>query len=82
MVARRRKLASGKIWTGYYYNGRDEQGKRVEIPLGTDLIAAKRKWAEMEGAPPPAGNSLRQWRIAREMTPSAGPEKIRRRAKA
>lgn len=58
MVARRRKLASGKIWTGYYYNGRNADGSRVEIPLGTDLVAAKRKWADLEGAPPPADTGL------------------------
>ena len=48
MIARKRTLKSGKVWTGYYYNGRDDDGKRVEIPLGTDLAAAKRKWAELE----------------------------------
>lgn len=56
MLARKKKLKSGKVWTGYYYNARDPNGKRVEIPLGTDLAAAKRKWAELEctEAPPDA----------------------------
>ncbi|MDK6078964.1 tyrosine-type recombinase/integrase [Massilia varians] len=56
MLARKRKLKSGKTWVGYYYNGRDDDGKRVEISLGTDLAAAKRKWAELEcrEAPPDA----------------------------
>lgn len=58
MIARRRKLASGKVWVGYYYNGRDDEGRRQEIPLGTDLIAAKRKWAELECAEVPADASL------------------------
>lgn len=55
MLRRRRKLVSGEVWIGYYYNaGADETGKRVEIPLGTDLDAAKVKWAELEGkAQPP-----------------------------
>lgn len=75
MVARRRKLASGKIWIGYYYNGRDEQGKRVEIPLGTDLITAKRKWAELEGAPPPADTGLMKHvfdRYVKDILPKKG----------
>lgn len=49
MLRRSKRLASGKVWTGYYYNGRDAEGKRKEIPLGTDLAEAKRKWAELEG---------------------------------
>ncbi|MFA5630289.1 MAG: tyrosine-type recombinase/integrase [Porticoccaceae bacterium] len=51
MLRRTRKLVSGKVWVGYYYAGRDESGKRVEIPLGTDLNEAKRKWAELECKP-------------------------------
>jgi integrase len=47
MLERRRKLKSGKVWVGYYYNA----GKGKEIPLGTDLAAAKVKWAELEGKP-------------------------------
>lgn len=49
MLRRKKTLASGKVWVGYYYNGRDGDGKRKEIPLGTDLAEAKRKWAELEG---------------------------------
>ena len=60
MVARRRTLASGKIWIGYYYNGRNPNGTRVEIPLGTDLPAAKRKWAELECAEvPPDASTMK-----------------------
>lgn len=47
MFRRIRTLKSGKLWIGYYYDGRQE-GKRVEIPLGTDFDAAKKKWAELE----------------------------------
>lgn len=48
MVRRVRKLKSGKEWVGYYYYA----GKASkEIPLGTDLVEAKRKWAELEGKP-------------------------------
>ena len=45
-----RALKSGKVWTSYYYNGRDENGKRKMIPLGEDLDAAKRKWPARFGA--------------------------------
>jgi integrase len=58
MLERRRKLKSGKIWVGYYYNGRGPNGERQEISLGTDLAAAKRKWAELEGAKPPEDATL------------------------
>jgi integrase len=58
MIARRRRLASGKVWVGYYYNGYSEDGKRQELPLGTDLAAAKRKWAELECADVPVDASM------------------------
>lgn len=61
MIARRRTLKSGKVWTGYYYNGRDPDGKRTEIPLGTDLAAAKRKWAELECVEVPPDASLMRY---------------------
>lgn len=48
MLRRVRKLKSGKLWVGfYYYAGKASK----EIPLGTDLAEAKRKWAELEGRP-------------------------------
>lgn len=75
MLARRRRLASGKIWIGYYYNGRKEDGTRIEIPLGTDLVAAKRKWAELEGTPPPTDTSLLKHafdRYVRDILPKLG----------
>jgi integrase len=61
MIARRRTLKSGKVWTGYYYNGRDGDGNRQEVPLGTDLVAAKRKWAELECTEVPADASLMKY---------------------
>ena len=50
MLRRTKKLKSGAVWVGYYYNGH-ENGKRKEIPLGADLAEAKKKWAELEGKP-------------------------------
>lgn len=41
-------MKSGKQWVGYYYDGRDESGKRIEIPLGTDLDVAKIEWAKLD----------------------------------
>ncbi len=54
IVARERARKDGSLWVGYYYSGRDDEGKRKEYALGTDLIEAKRKWAEMEAKPVPA----------------------------
>lgn len=48
MLRRVRNLKSGAQWVGYYYDGRDENGKRVEIPLGTDLDVAKMEWARLD----------------------------------
>lgn len=48
MLRRVRTMKSGKQWVGYYYDGRDENGKRVEIPLGTDLDVAKIEWAKLD----------------------------------
>ena len=53
MLRRTRVLKSGKIWVGYYYDGRHENGKQREIPLGTDLNIAKKKWAEFDCVEPP-----------------------------
>lgn len=76
MLARRRKLASGKVWIGYYYNGRGPEGERQEIPLGTDLHAAKRKWAELECAEVPADASLMKFvfdQYERDILPKKAP---------
>lgn len=48
LLRKTKRLVSGAVWTGYYYQGRDDEGRRVQIPLGTDLTAAKRRWAELE----------------------------------
>lgn len=48
MIKRSRRRKSGKIWVGYYYNGRDEEGNRKEIPLGGDLNEARAEWARLE----------------------------------
>lgn len=58
MLRRTKRLKNGDLWVGYYYNGRDDEGKRKEIPLGTNLIEAKRKWAEFECKPAPAETGL------------------------
>lgn len=73
MLRRTRRLASGKVWEGFYYNGRDENGRRVEIPLGTDLNEAKRKWAELECKPAPVETGLMRVvfaRYEREVVPT------------
>ncbi|MDP1539517.1 MAG: tyrosine-type recombinase/integrase [Moraxellaceae bacterium] len=48
MLRRSKKLKNGKEWFSYYYNGRDDDGRRVEIPLGSDISEAKKRWAEFE----------------------------------
>ncbi|MHC5134504.1 tyrosine-type recombinase/integrase [Pseudomonas glycinis] len=48
MIRRTRKRKGGTTWTGYYYNGRDADGNRVEIPLGGDLDEAKIEWARLD----------------------------------
>lgn len=58
MLRRSKKMKSGEVWVAYYYNGRDEEGRRVEIPLGTDLNEAKRKWAQFECKPTPKDAQL------------------------
>lgn len=49
----------GEVWVGYYYTPpRDENGKKVAIPLGSDLNEAKKKWAELEGSQFVSENTL------------------------
>lgn len=57
MIRVRRTLKSGEVWEAFYFNGRSADGRRVKIPLGSDLNEAKRKWAELEcrEAPPETG---------------------------
>jgi hypothetical protein len=52
-LRRKKTKLSGKEWISYYYNGRDLDGRRVELGLGEDLNEAKRKWAELECKPTP-----------------------------
>lgn len=76
MLARKRKLKSGVEWVGYYYNGRDEKGKRQEIALGTDLHAAIRKWAELECREVPPDASLMKYafdQYERDILPKKAP---------
>ena len=80
MIERRRTLKSGKVWIGYYYNGRDEEGNRKEIPLGTDLDEAKVKWAQLERTKVPTstrtiGDLLR--RYERDIVPYKEAKKTR-----
>ena len=77
MLRRTKRLASGKVWEGFYYNGRDDNGKRVEIPLGTDLNEAKRKWAELECKPAPVETGLMRVifdRYTRDIIPTKAPK--------
>lgn len=73
MIRRVRTLKNGKTWVGYYYDGRTESGKRVEIPLGSDLNIAKIEWAKMEHKTPPTRTGFQVQvfnRYEREIIPS------------
>lgn len=75
MLRRTRTLKSGKVWESFYYNGRDAEGKRVEIPLGPDLNEAKRRWAELECRVAPPETGLMRFifdRYEREIIPAKG----------
>lgn len=76
MLRRTKKLRSGKVWIGYYYNGIDEDGSRREIPLGIDLSEAKRRWAEFECEPAPKNSKLLRHifdRYQKEIIPAKAP---------
>lgn len=76
MLRRKKTYVSGEQWVAYYYNGRAPDGSRVEIPLGTDLIEAKRKWAERECKPAPRETGLMSHifdRYIREIIPTKAP---------
>lgn len=69
-------MVSGKVWEGFYYQGRDEAGRRVQIPLGTDLNEAKRKWVALEAKPAPAPTGLMSSvfdRYVRDVIPTKAP---------
>ncbi|PFG24156.1 phage integrase family protein [Pseudomonas lurida] len=72
MIRRTRKGKSGKTWTSYYYDGRTTDGKRKEIPLGTDLDQAKVEWARLERKTPPKPTHLMSYvfdRYEKEIIP-------------
>ena len=76
MLRRTRVLKNGKVWEAYYYNGRDDQGKRIEIPLGNDLNEAKKKWAELERHEVPADVDLMRFifdRYEQDIIPTKAP---------
>ena len=74
LLRRSKTLKSGKVWVGYYYNGRNPDGSRVEIALGGDLKEAKRKWAELECVPAPAGTMAAVFdRYIKEVLPTKAP---------
>jgi integrase len=54
MLERVRTLKNGTRLVYYFYNGRDQEGKRKEIPLGSDFDVAKREWAKLDCKPAPA----------------------------
>lgn len=58
MIRRTRKRKNGQTWVGYYYNGRDANGNRVEIPLGGDLDQAKVEWARLDRKATPKATHL------------------------
>lgn len=49
---RRKRKTKKREYVCYYYDGRDEHGKRKEIPLGTDFATAVQKWHEFERIKP------------------------------
>jgi len=76
MIRRKRRLKSGKVWQSFYYNGRDAEGRRVEIPLGNDLNEAKRQWAKLECQEAPIDTGLMRFifeRYEREIIPAKAP---------
>lgn len=76
MLKRVRRGKQGQVWECYYYDGRTEDGKRIEIPLGTDLNVAKRKWAELDKKQVPAEYGLMKYvfdRYQREVVPTKAP---------
>lgn len=76
MLRRKKRLKSGGLWVSYYYNGRDDQGRRKEIPLGPDINEAKRKWAELESKPAPKETGIMRVifdRYERDVIPTKAP---------
>jgi integrase len=77
MLRRTRRMKSGATWTGYYYQGRNESGRRIEIPLGGDKVEALRKWAQLECRPTPSETGTMRVifeRYMREIIPAKAPK--------
>ena len=69
-------LKSGKVLNCYYYIAKNDIGVKKEIPLGTDLNAAKRKWAELDCSTPPIETGIMRAIFdcyAREIIPTKAP---------
>ncbi|WP_396190733.1 hypothetical protein [Flavobacterium sp.] len=76
LLRRTKKSASGKEWVFYVYNGRDDNGKRKEFHLGSNLNEAKRKWAELECVAAPVETGLMGYifdRYTKEVIPTKSP---------
>lgn len=76
MLRRVRKRKNGSLWVSYTYDGRDADGKRVEIPLGSDIDLAKREWAKLDCKPIPVCMKLLDQvfdRYEREIIPGKRP---------
>lgn len=77
MIRIRKVLKSGKVWESFYYNGRDADGRRVQIPLGPDLNEAKRRWAQLECKEMPIETGLLRFifeRYEKEIVPTKAPK--------
>jgi integrase len=81
MLRRKKRLKSGKLWISYYYNGRDKNGKRKEIPLGSDLQEALYRWSKLHCSSIPTSMSGTMAelfdRYEREILPKKKPRTIR-----
>ncbi len=76
MVRRIRKRKDGSEWTSYYYSGRDDDGRRIEIPLGQDINEAKRLWAQFEHKETPVSAGTMRLvfeRYERDIVPAKSP---------
>jgi integrase len=76
MLRRVRHRKNGTVWISYTYDGRDAEGNRVEIPLGSDLDLAKKEWAKLDCKPIPVCMKLLNQvfdRYEREIIPTKKP---------
>lgn len=73
MLRRKKTYVSGEVWESFYYNTRDADGRRIEIPLGKDIDVAKVRWAELDCKPRPPDTGLMAHvfdRYEREIVPT------------